>query len=30
MLKGMRPGEAILLGKKDVDVLRKSVGLPPL
>ena len=28
-LKGMRPGEAILLGKKDVDALRKSVGLPP-
>jgi 23S rRNA pseudouridine2605 synthase len=30
VLKGMRPGEAILLGKKDVDALRKSVGLPPL
>ena len=29
MVKGMRPGEAILLGKKDVDALRKSVGLPP-
>lgn len=29
LLKGMRPGEAILLGKKDVDALRKSVGLPP-
>lgn len=28
-LKGMRPGEALLLGKKDVDALRKSVGLPP-
>ncbi len=29
VLKGMRPGEAILIGKKDVDALRKSVGLPP-
>ena len=29
MVKGMRPGEAVLLGKKDVDALRKSVGLPP-
>ena len=28
-VKGMRPGEAVLLGKKDVDALRKSVGLPP-
>ena len=28
-VKGMRPGEALLLGKKDVDILRKSVGLPP-
>lgn len=28
-LKGMRSGEAKLLGKKDVDSLRKSVGLPP-
>lgn len=28
-VKGMRPGEAILMGKKDVDALRKSVGLPP-
>ncbi|HWD37892.1 MAG TPA: pseudouridine synthase [Fimbriimonas sp.] len=27
VLKGMRPGEARLLGKKDVDELRKSVGL---
>ncbi len=28
-VKGMRPGEAKLLGKKDVDALRKLVGLPP-
>ena len=28
-VKGMRPGEATLLGEKDVDALRKSVGLPP-
>ncbi len=28
-VRGMRPGEAVLLGKKDVDILRKSVGLPP-
>ena len=29
VIKGMRPGEAKLLGKKDVDALRKMVGLPP-
>lgn len=29
VLKGMRAGEAKLLGKKDVDGLRKLVGLPP-
>jgi 23S rRNA pseudouridine2605 synthase len=28
-LKGMRPGECIRLGKKDVDELRKLVGLEP-
>ncbi len=28
-LKGMRPGECIHLGKKDVDELRKLVGLEP-
>ena len=30
ILKGMRPGEARLLGKKEVDHLRNLVGLPPL
>lgn len=29
-VKGMRPGEARLLGKKEVDELRKLVGLEPL
>jgi 23S rRNA pseudouridine2605 synthase len=29
-VKGMRPGEARLLGKKEVDELRKLVGLDPL
>ncbi len=28
-VRGMRPGEARLLGKKEVDGLRESVGLPP-
>jgi 23S rRNA pseudouridine2605 synthase len=30
VLKGMRAGEARLLGKKEVDNLRQLVGLPPL
>ena len=30
VLKGMRAGEARLLGKKEVDNLRNLVGLPPL
>jgi len=30
ILKGMRAGEARLLGKKEVDTLRHLVGLPPL
>ncbi len=29
ILKGLRPGEARLLGKKDVDTLRAQVGLGP-
>jgi 23S rRNA pseudouridine2605 synthase len=28
-LKGMRAGQAKLLGKKEVDILRAEVGLPP-
>ena len=28
-VKGMRPGECKMLGKKEVDDLRKLVGLPP-
>jgi 23S rRNA pseudouridine2605 synthase len=30
VIKGMRAGEARLLGKKEVDTLRALVGLPPL